>query len=77
MRNQSMSTKRLRITGMTCDHCARTVEDALNGLPGVKAQVFYLQGIANIQASEDLSTEQLLQVVKVNGFGANLLEGQP
>ena len=77
MRSYSMSTQRLRITGMTCDHCARTVEDALNGLPGVKARVSYSQGIAEIQASEDLSTEQLLQVVKAKGFGANLLEGQP
>jgi cation transport ATPase len=34
-----MSTQRLRITGMTCDHCTRTVEDALNALPGVKARV--------------------------------------
>jgi mercuric reductase len=72
-----MSTQRLRITGMTCDHCARTVENALNALPGVKARVSYPQGIAEIQASEDLGTEQLLQVVKAQGFGASLLEGQP
>ena len=62
---------------MTCDHCARTVEDALNALPGVKARVSYSRGIAEIQSSEDLSTEQLLQVVKTKGFGANLMEGQP
>ena len=71
-----MSTQRLRITSMTCDHCARTVEDALNALPEVKARVSYPQGIAEIQASEDLSTEQLLQVVKAKDFGASLLEGQ-
>jgi len=29
-----MSTYTLRIMGMTCDHCARTAEDALNALPG-------------------------------------------
>jgi copper chaperone CopZ len=72
-----MSTHKLQITGMTCDHCARTVEDALNALPGVRARVSYSQRIAEIQASEDLSTEQLLQVVKAKGFGANLMEGQP
>ena len=72
-----MSTQKLRITGMICDHCARTVEDALNALPGVKARASYSQGIAEIQASEDLSTEQLLQIVKAKGFDANLLEGQP
>lgn len=72
-----MNTQKLRITGMTCDHCAKDLEDALNRLPGVKARVSYPQGIAEIQALKDLSTEQLLQVVKAKGFGANLLEGQP
>jgi copper chaperone CopZ len=67
----------VQITGMTCDHCARTVEDTLNALPGVKARVSYSQGIAEIQASEDLSIEQLLQMVKAKGVGANLMEGQP
>ncbi|MDQ3959297.1 MAG: FAD-dependent oxidoreductase, partial [Pseudomonadota bacterium] len=69
-----MSTQRLRITGMTCDYCARTVESALNALPGVKARVSYSQGITEIQASEDLSTEQLLQMVKAKGFGTRLLK---
>jgi mercuric reductase len=62
---------------MTCDHCARTVEDALNTLPGVKAQVSYPRGIAEIQASQDLSIEQLLQMVEAKGCGANFMEGQP
>ena len=67
----------VQITGMTCDHCARSVEDALNALPGVKARVSYPRGIAEIQASEDLSIEQLLQRVKAKGFGTNLMEDQP
>src|SRR5918998_5324009 len=74
MRNHSMSIQRLRITSMTCDHCARTVEDALNALPGVKARVSYPQGIAEIQVPKDLGTEQLLQVVKAKGFGASPVE---
>jgi mercuric reductase len=62
---------------MTCDHCARTVEDALNALPGVKVQVSYPRGITEIQASQDLSLEQFLQRVEAKGFGTNLMEGQP
>lgn len=34
-----MTTQTLRITGMTCDHCAQTVQTALNSLPGVHASV--------------------------------------
>jgi copper chaperone CopZ len=28
----------LRITGMTCDHCARSIEEVLNALPGVRGE---------------------------------------
>ncbi|HHO68722.1 MAG TPA: copper chaperone, partial [Gammaproteobacteria bacterium] len=34
-----MSTLALRITGMTCQHCADSAEAALNALPGVRATV--------------------------------------
>jgi mercuric reductase len=62
---------------MTCDHCAKDLEDALNGLPGVKAQVSYPQGIAEVQAGEELDIKQLLRVMKVKGYGVNPMEGQP
>lgn len=31
--------KTLKIKGMTCGHCQKRVEDALNKLPGLSAQV--------------------------------------
>ncbi len=34
-----MTALELRITGMTCDHCAESVEEALNAPAGVKASV--------------------------------------
>lgn len=39
-----MSTHTLKITGMTCDHCARTAQAALNALPGVRAEVSWVWG---------------------------------
>ena len=66
-----MTTYTLWITGMTCDHCARTVEEALNALPGVKAQVSYEEGIAQLTAPEDMGIERVIERVEAKGFKAN------
>ncbi len=67
----------LRITGMTCDHCARSAEKALNALPGVKASVSYEEGIAQVETVEPLDPEQLVQAVASAGYGAEVLEEAP
>jgi len=69
-----MSTYTLHITGMTCDHCARTAEDALNALPGVRAQVSYEEGIAQVMAPKDVAIERLIERVEAKGFKARLSE---
>ena len=66
-----MTTYTLWITGMTCDHCARTAEEALNALPGVKAQVSYEEGIARVTAPEDLGIKRVIERVEAKGFKAN------
>lgn len=48
-----MNTTMLRITGMTCDQCTRTVEDALNRLPQVKVNVSYKCALAEVEALND------------------------
>ena len=67
----------LRITGMTCDPCARSAEKALNALPGVKASVSYEEGIAQVETVEPLDPEQLVQAVASAGYGAEVLEEAP
>jgi len=69
-----MHTTMLRITGMTCDHCARTVEGALNGLPQVTAKVSYIDALAEVEAPNDLSPERLVEAVQARGYGASRLE---
>ena len=69
-----MNTTMLRITGMTCDHCARTVEGALNRLPQVKAKVSYKDALAEVEAPNDLSPERLVEAVQAKGYGASRLE---
>lgn len=73
-----MSTTTLRITGMTCDHCARGIETALNTLPGVKARVSYENAQARIESGPDMSAERLIAAVTAKGYGASLAgDAQP
>ena len=70
-----MSIVQLHITGMTCEHCARTVEGALNSLPNVKARVSYEDALAEVEAPDHIAPEKLLKAVQAKGYGANVLEG--
>ncbi len=65
-----MTTHTLRITGMTCDHCAQTVETALNTLPGVDASVSFADGLARVAAAHDVAADALVKAVEQSGFGA-------
>ncbi len=67
----------LRITGMTCDHCARSAEKALNALPGVRASVSYEGALAQVKATTAIRPEQLVQAVASAGYGAEVLEEAP
>jgi mercuric reductase len=69
-----MTALELCISGMTCEHCARTVEDALNALPDVKARVSYKDALAKVEAPGHITPEQLLKTVQAKGYGASLLE---
>ncbi len=70
-----MNTQTLSIGGMTCDHCARTVEEALNGLPGVVAQVSFHERLARVQASGTVTVGQLVRAVEARGFSASVGDG--
>ncbi len=70
-----MNTVRLQITGMTCDHCARTVEEALGSLPNVKARVSYEDALAEIETSADIAPERLVKAVQAKGYVATVLDG--
>lgn len=63
-------TLALRVDGMTCDHCARTVQDALNALPGVKARVSYDDKLARVEAKSPLDADKVLAAVRAAGYGA-------
>ncbi|RMG30246.1 MAG: mercury(II) reductase [Gammaproteobacteria bacterium] len=71
-----MRTRRLHITGMTCEHCARRIAAALEALPGVRAEVDLEQGRAEVHTPEDLDPTRLVETVVSLGYGARLVEAE-
>ncbi|WP_288037249.1 heavy-metal-associated domain-containing protein, partial [Acidiphilium sp.] len=59
-----METLSLRVTGMTCAHCARTAEAALNRMPGINASVSYDSTIAEIRSDAGIEIEALRAAVR-------------
>ncbi len=58
----------LQISGMTCSHCAASVQRALLGCPGVRqAEVNATQGVARVRG-EGLDANRMRQVVEALGF---------
>ena len=67
-----MATLTLQITGMSCEHCADRVQEALEALPNVHAQVSFAEGRAQVEASVDSAS--LLGAVTSKGYGARIVE---
>ena len=60
----------LRITGMTCAHCAQSVEKALLGIHGVDSvQVSLATNRAEVFLQSSIPTEALLAAVTQAGYG--------
>jgi copper chaperone len=74
-KEDKMEERKLRIQGMSCEHCVRMVKKALEGLPGVlKAQVSLEGGEAAVHLSpEGVSAEQLIRAVEEAGYQAEVL----
>lgn len=69
-----MNNITLRITGMTCEHCANTVEKALSNLPEVvSASVSYDDGLASVAAQSEIDTDTLVRAVKASGYNAEII----
>ncbi|WP_111748537.1 mercury(II) reductase [Salinisphaera orenii] len=60
------------ITGMTCEHCARTIEEALNALSGVRADVTYPARRAQVELSDGADETALIDAVRAKGYDAQV-----
>src|SRR5574340_443272 len=71
-----MSEQSLHLTGMTCDHCATSVKQALLSVAGVsRADVFYAAVTVQVEAASDVPASALLDAVRARGFGAEVARG--
>ena len=60
-----------RIEGMHCIDCAKTVERALQSVPGVTAaKVHYLKKVATVDTASDVPTDVLEHAVEQAGYRA-------
>lgn len=63
--------RQLKISGMTCEGCAKHVKTALESVPGVRAAtVSYAEGWADIRAGADAATAALVAAVADAGYSA-------
>jgi copper chaperone CopZ len=71
-----MASLRLKVTGMTCDHCKMKVEKALQGVPGTfGAAVFREDGDAEVDYDPaKASAEAYVAAVERAGYGATVAE---
>jgi mercuric reductase len=68
-----MSEHVLHVTGMSCDHCAASVRQALLTVAGVtRAEVSYPDATARVDAEADTPAAALLDAVRASGYGAEL-----
>jgi len=72
-----MNNHVLRITGMTCDHCASSIEETLKDLGGVqKVKVSYAEGKAWVEAMDTLSAKGLVDAIKAKGYDADIVQAE-
>jgi copper chaperone len=64
------TTIELDITGMTCDHCVRSVTNALKDVPGVSDAVVSLDDKQATVTAESVDIEALIAAVEEEGYTA-------
>lgn len=71
-----MASASLTITGMTCDHCRKTVEAALKEVEGtLGATVFLEDGAAEVEYDPNrASLDRYLRAVEAAGYGAKIAD---
>lgn len=56
------------INGMTCDQCAKRIENAFNGQNGVYAQVDRVKKEAFVYSEQDLDKPTIIRLVREAGY---------
>jgi len=73
MTNDIIVPRTFNVSGMTCSSCVRTVERALNELPGVSASVNFASETVHVLAPNDITEKEIIQTVHKAGYEASPL----
>jgi len=71
-----MGRLRLKISGMTCEHCAQRVQQAINALAGTTASVSYHDGIAKVETRGRTESTQLIKAIRAIGYEACVINAE-
>lgn len=67
----------VNVEGMCCEHCAKRVENALSAVHGVvSADVKLKKNIAVLRSREQLSEEEIKNVVTEAGYKVTAIESK-
>jgi copper chaperone CopZ len=64
----------ITVGGMSCMHCAKHVEEALNTIPGVKAEVDLKKNTAYADISTPVEDAALKAAVETAGYSATAIK---
>ena len=64
-----MSTEIYTVTGMTCDHCSRSVSTEVRAVAGVTAvEVDLARGMVSVTSERPVSTDKIREAVEEAGY---------
>jgi copper chaperone len=64
-----MSTETYTVTGMTCDHCSRSVSTEVSAVAGVTAvEVELASGKVSITSERPVSTDKIREAIEEAGY---------
>ncbi|VAX07383.1 hypothetical protein MNBD_GAMMA25-2659 [hydrothermal vent metagenome] len=59
-----MNILHLRISGMTCDFCAAKIKKTLEASPGIKAGIFFDNGLAILESSDSINESVIMKSIQ-------------
>ena len=73
MSNDILVPRTFSVEGMTCSSCVRTVERAINEIPGASASVNFASETVHVLAPNEISEKVIMQAVHKAGYEASSL----
>ncbi len=71
-----MNLLHLRISGMTCDFCAAKIKKTLETSPGIKAGIFFDNGLAILESSDSINESVIIKSIQQLGYSARVVDRQ-